>query len=80
MRGAMINMLDLAEKRAKEAVGLAVSLDVEPVQPVLYFEDAKVSREGKTGDKLDALQSYWRTSLEGQIIGMLSGKARLVKQ
>ncbi|MCL4533850.1 MAG: hypothetical protein M1370_01645 [Bacteroidetes bacterium] len=76
---AMINMLDFAEKRAKEIIGLAVSLDAEPVQPVLYFETGKVDREGDVSGKLSALEGYWKASLEGQIIGMLSGKARLVK-
>ncbi len=75
---AMINMLDFAEKRARELVGLAVSLEAEPVQPVLYFDNAKVSREGEVDDKLSALELYWRTSLEGQIMGMLSGKTKLV--
>lgn len=76
---AMINMLDFAEKRAKEYIGLATASGAEPVQAILNFEGAKVSREGDLNDKLNALSDFWTASLQSQIIGVLSGKSKIVK-
>lgn len=75
---AMINMLDFAERRARETIGLASSLGAEPVQPVLYFEDGKARREGDVQTKLSALNSFWGAAMQAQAIAMLSGKARTV--
>ncbi len=35
------------------------ALGAEPVLPVIYFETAKIEREGDVGSKLDALTDYW---------------------
>ena len=76
---AMINMLDFAEKRAKEYIGLAGTTGAEPVQAVLNYEGGKVNREGDLDDKFGALSDYWTASLQSQIIGVLSGKAKVIK-
>jgi uncharacterized protein len=76
---AMINMLDFAEKRAKEIIGLGVAVGAEPVGPVISYDAAKVDREGSLDDKFNALQGYWSAALQGQMLGILSGKASIVK-
>lgn len=76
---AMINMLDFAEKRAKEIIGLGVAVGAEPVWPVISYDAAKVDREGSLDDKFNALQGYWSAALQGQMLGILSGKASIVK-
>jgi len=75
---AMINMLDFAEKRSRETIGLAVSLNSEPVHPVLYYEDGKARREGNTTAKFSALTDYWSAVMEAQAIAILSGKANVL--
>jgi hypothetical protein len=74
---AMINMLDFAEKRSKELIGLAVATGAEPVPAVLNFDRGKVAREGAVDDKFNALNNYWTASLQSQIVAMLGGKARV---
>ncbi len=76
---AMINMLDFAERRSKEYIGLATASGVEPVQAILNYDGAKVSREGDLDDKFNALSDFWTASLQSQIIGVLSGKAKIVR-
>jgi hypothetical protein len=77
--GAMINMLDFAEKRSKELIGLSVNIGGEPVQPVIAYEGAKINREGDLDSKFNALSGFWYSSLSGQIMGTLSGKAAIVR-
>ena len=74
---AMINMLDFAEKRSKELIGLAVASGAEPVPAVFNFDRGKVAREGDVEEKLNALNNYWTASLQSQIVAMLSGKAKV---
>ena len=75
---AMINMLDFAEKRAKEIIGLGVAVGADPVGPVISYDAAKIDREGTLDGKFTALQGYWTAALQGQIVGILSGKAAIV--
>lgn len=77
---AMIDMLDFAERHARENIALATSLGIEPVQPVVHYESGKIDREGSLEDKFGALQSFWTASMQGQILGTLSGKVTLVKE
>ena len=74
----MINMLDFADKRAKESIGLAVSLNTDPVQSVLYYDQAKIEREGDISAKFSALTDFWRAAMQAQAMAMLSGKANVV--
>jgi cell pole-organizing protein PopZ len=76
---AMINMLDLADKRAKEIIGLDVAIGAEPVGAIISYESAKIAREGDLESKFSALQSFWTAALRGQMLGILSGKASVVK-
>jgi hypothetical protein len=74
---AMINMLDFAEKRSKELIGLASASGGEAVPAVLNFDRGKVAREGSVDEKFNALNSYWTASLQSEIVAMLSGKAKV---
>ncbi|MCL5265859.1 MAG: hypothetical protein M1343_11840 [Chloroflexi bacterium] len=76
---AMINMLDFAEKRSKELIGLANTVGADSVPSVLNFEGAKVSREGTMDDKFSALSDFWTASLQSQMVGILSGKAKVMR-
>ena len=75
---AMINMLDFAEKRSRETIALAKSLNAEPVHPVLYYEEGKARREGDTDQKFSALTSYWQSVMQAMAIAILSGKANVL--
>lgn len=76
---AMINMLDFAEKRAKEIIGLNMAIGADAVSPVISYETAKLDREGNVEGKFSALQGFWSAALQGQMLGILSGKASIVK-
>lgn len=76
---AMINMLDFAERRAKEVIGLGVAIGADPVGPVISYDAARIDREGDLDGKFTALQGFWSAVLQGQMVGILSGKAVIVK-
>lgn len=70
---ALINMLDLAEAKAEENLNLARKVGAEPVIGIYYYESAKVEREGKPEDKLEALRDFWRASTQGRILAIMGG-------
>lgn len=77
---AMTNMIDFAEKRAAEYIGLAQSANGDVIQPVLNYDNAKAARDkGTTQDRLNALANYWLSSLQSQMIGILSGRANVLR-
>ena len=76
----MIDMLDFAERRSRETIAVATNLEIEPVQPVIYYEAGKIDREGSLDDKFSALKNFWTSSMQGQILATLSGKATLIQQ
>jgi hypothetical protein len=75
---AMGHMLDFAEQRAQEIMGLAAAAGDQLVGPVLSYEAARADREGDIQAKLTALTGYWSAALHGQMIGILTGKARVL--
>ncbi len=76
---AMIRMLDFAEKRTRELVALAKKTGNDPIRPVVYFEEAKINREGVIDEKISSLQSFWLASLEAELMAIFSGKFKLVR-
>lgn len=68
---ALADMLDLADQRAKEAINL--NGDEVPVIAVLYYETARLQRQGSPEDQLEALQSYWSATTLAQIHAYLAG-------
>jgi predicted S18 family serine protease len=71
---ALINMLDIADKKAVAYINLAKKLKADSPLPVLHYEIGKVLREGDVNDKLDALTEFWTASTEARLLAMLSGK------
>ena len=69
---ALADMLDLADRRAREAINQNGE-DV-PVMAVLYYETARMQRQGSPADQLDALESYWAATTLAQIQSYLAGK------
>jgi hypothetical protein len=69
---ALADMLDLADQRAKELIGL--SGDDVPVPAVVYYENARVLRQGSPSDQLEALKGYWAASSIASVQAYLSGR------
>ena len=76
----LVNMLDFAERRAREFIGLAQSVGAEPVHPVIYYEDGKARREGGIASKFTALTDYWSAVMTAQAAAILSGKTNVMNQ
>ncbi|MBN1276734.1 MAG: PDZ domain-containing protein [Deltaproteobacteria bacterium] len=71
---ALINMLDLAVKNARQNIILAKESGSIPVWAQLYYEVGKYSREGNLNDKLQALISFWNAAAQSRAIYFLSGR------
>jgi len=67
----LADMLDLADQRARELISLN-GADV-PVTAVIYYENARMERQGGPEDQLQALQSYWSATTLAQVQAYLSG-------
>lgn len=76
---AMIHMLDFGGKRAREFIALARKTGNDPVLPVVDFENAKIFREGTVAEKIGALRSFWRSSLEARLMAIFSGDFKLAR-
>ncbi len=77
---AMTNMIDFAERRAKEYAGLAQAVNGDIIQPVLNYDNARADRDrGTAQDRLNALANYWLSSLQSEVIGILSGEANVLR-
>ncbi len=76
---AMIRMLDFAEKRTRELIALAKKTGNEPVQPIVYYEDGKIDREGNVTEKFSGLESFWQASLQAELMTIFSGKYVLAR-
>lgn len=74
---ALIRMLDFAEKRNRELIALAKNTGNDPILLVVGYESAKVEREGKAKNKINALGGYWNSSLEATLMAIFSGKYKL---
>ncbi len=68
---ALADMLDLADRRAREAINM--NGDEVPVMAVLYYETARLQRQGNPEDQMNALQSYWTATTLAQIHAYLVG-------
>jgi hypothetical protein len=70
---AFINMLSVAEKKAREnAQGAKISAGSIPVQARIAYQQARVLREGDLADKLLALEAFWQSSAYSQTAIMLA--------
>jgi uncharacterized protein len=70
---AFINMLASAERSARENARAAkVATGSIPVQSKVAYQNAKVLREGDLADKLQALESFWESSVYSQTAVMLA--------
>ena len=74
---ALSKMLDFAEGRAQEILG-AVAAGDAPVQSLVSYQSARVGRDGDVNAKFTALGDYWTATLQGQMLGILSGRTRLI--
>ena len=67
---SLADMLDLADQRAKELI--AQNKDV-PVMAMLYYENARMSRQGGPEDQLSALGDYWTAATLAAVQSYLAG-------
>ncbi|HEY80575.1 MAG TPA: hypothetical protein G4O05_05790 [Caldilineae bacterium] len=68
---ALADMLDLADQRAKELI--ALNGEDIPVMAILYYENARLERQGGPEDQLMALQDYWTAATLASVQAYLSG-------
>lgn len=72
---ALIAMLELAEKRAREAAAEAKQkVGAIPDLSRYGYQLARAKREGKTEDKLDALSSFWSSTALSQLAVLLAAE------
>ncbi len=69
---ALADMLDLADQRAKETINM--NRDDVPVIAVLYYETARLKRQGSPEEQLEALEDYWSATTFAQIHAYLTEK------
>ncbi len=69
---ALADMLDLADQRARELI--ALNGDDVPVMAVLYYENARLERQGGPEEQLSALQDYWSAATLATVQAYLSGR------
>ena len=68
---ALADMLDLADQRARELINLN-GTDI-PVMAVLYYENARLQRQGGPEEQLSALESYWSAATLAEVQAYLTG-------
>ena len=69
---ALADMLDLADQRARELI--ALNGENTPVTAILYYENARLERQGGPEDQLSALQDYWTAATLASVQAYLLGK------
>jgi hypothetical protein len=76
MEKALVNMLDLAFKNARDSINLAKQSGVEPVLAALYYQAATFLREEDLDAKLTALTYLWQATSEARVLAFLAGGLR----
>jgi len=74
---ALVNMLDLAFKNARDSINLAKQANVEPVIPIMYYEAAKFLREEDIDAKLTALSYLWQSAIGARTLAFMAGGVKL---
>ncbi len=69
---ALADMLDLADQRARDLI--ALNGDDAPIMAILYYENARLERQGDPEEQLSALQDYWSAATLASVQAYLSGK------
>jgi len=76
MEKALVNMLDLAFRNAKDSINLAKESGVEPVLSALYYEAARALLDEDLDAKLTALTYLWQATSEARVLALLVGGLR----
>ena len=76
MEKALVNMLDLAFRNAKDSINLAKESGVEPVLSALYYEAARALLEDDLDAKLTALTYLWQATAQARVLAFLAGGLR----
>lgn len=74
---ALIDMLDFNFNRSKENIAIASKSGGNSPFPIINYERAKVLREKTVDKKVEALLNLWDSSLETEIMIMLSNRLKL---
>jgi len=74
---ALVNMLDMGFKSARESINLAKQNNVEPVMAILFYEAAKFLREEDIDAKLTALSYLWQATIEARTLAFMAGGLKL---
>lgn len=76
---ALINMLDLAVRNARQNIILAKEGGSSPIWAQLFYEVGKYSREGNLNDKLTALTSLWHAAALSRVMAFLNGNLQIAR-
>jgi hypothetical protein len=74
---ALVNMLDLALRNARDSINLAKEGGVEPVLSALYYEAARALLDEDLDAKLTALAYLWQATSQARVLALLAGGLRL---
>jgi hypothetical protein len=72
---SLIFMLDSAEERAEEVIGLAERSGNDPILLMFSYESAKLARSGTPDDQMNALGELWYATLSGKLMAIFAGES-----
>jgi uncharacterized protein len=72
---ALMDTLDLADEQARGSIALLVANGVDPSLSVINYESARLSREGGTDEKMEALTGFWDVYIHTRALAYLGGFA-----
>jgi uncharacterized protein len=72
---ALIDTLDHADAQARGSIAALRANGVDPALPTIFYESARLTREGDITEKMDALTSFWNVYIQAQALAYLGGLA-----
>jgi hypothetical protein len=69
-------LITSARENALRALGECRKAGLVPIAPISHFEEADMSRDDVTSDKVDVLAEYWHASLQAKVLLMLYGSTK----
>jgi hypothetical protein len=72
---ALMDTLDLADEQARGSIAYLVANGVDASMSIISYENARLSREGTTDEKMEALTGFWDVYIHTRAMSYLGGFA-----
>jgi len=72
---ALNEMLDFAERRARDSIALSERNGSNPVLQIAEYEGAELLQRGDPNDQLTALWRFWNASSEAELANIFTGQS-----